>query len=283
MLLPYLSILSIVVGLLSGSISIWMFIESRQHPAFKRRGIVFTAITVIMVLVAIIFANIPLLAGNDSQFAKGTATTTPIGNITPTTKIAPTATFTSIPTLTPLLTPTLVPSPTPFTYTADWSHGSNGWSTNDIWSVYGSALYSSGQGEIPFPFQLEPGSSGTTDYTVEWKCTANNSGYGITMRAGNDGSTYGYHITFNNQDINQDVWIYIFVGPGYISGDYKKLFTVGSGLHDYIISVKANHITIKVDGSTLMQVQDNTFTTGGSSSFISSGQENITYLKFTQQ
>jgi len=131
---------------------------------------------------------------------------------------------------------------------------------------------------------LEPSSSGTTDYTVEWKGTANNSGgFGVNMRAGNDGSTYGYHITFNNQDINQNVWIYIFIGPGHIYGDYKKLFTVGQESHDYVVSVIANHIIIKIDGSTVMQVQDNTFITGGSSSFISNGQVDITYLKVTQQ
>ena len=228
---------------------------------------------------------IQFIASTKESFSSASNTPNPLNAFTPTTTHTQTQAITPTPTDTPIPTPSATPTPTPFTYVADWSHGPNGWAVNDVWRVYGGALHSSGTGEIPFPFQLNPSPSGTTDYTVEWKSTVidNSGGFGVSVRAGNDGSTYGYHISFNDQDINQDVWVGIFDNPGYLNGDHRKLFTVGPGEHDFIVSVKANLITIKVDGSQVMQVQDNTYPIGGSSSFFAGGQVNITYLKVTQQ
>lgn len=47
-----ISVFIALVGLISGGVSIWMFIESRQHPAFKRRGLIFGVVFVVMIVIA---------------------------------------------------------------------------------------------------------------------------------------------------------------------------------------------------------------------------------------
>jgi hypothetical protein len=275
----------VLVGFVGSILTIYEFINSRIGNSPKRSqllALIFGGATVVMIIGSLLFGNILSPSGNNGSPTLTNVTSTPENKTTPTTG------FTPIPTSSPTQLSQIPVTPTPtvqsmLPYIADWSHGPNGWPVTDIWRVYGNALHCSGAGDISFPFQLEPGQSGTTDYTVEWKATAQGGDYGITVRAGNDGSDYGYHISFNNSDINQVTWLYIFKGGGHIYGDIQKQYTVPSGSHDYIVTVKANIITIKVDGAIILTREDNTFVTGGSTSFISGGtQVDITYVKVTQ-
>ncbi len=284
MLFLFLTALCAAVTLISGGIAIYDRFRLIPKP-YQTKFAFGIAIGTLILTIIFLVASITPLAGNSSPLGQNTLTSTPssIKGITPTP--SPTATPTPSPTPSPTPTP-LTPTPPAqsiLTYTVDWSHSPNGWPVTDIWRVYGNALHCSGAGDIAFPFQLEPGQSGTTDYTVEWKATAQGGDYSITVRAGNDGSDYGYHISFNNGDINQVTWLYIFKGGGHIYGDIQKQYTVPSGSHDYIVTVKANIITIKVDGATILTKEDNSFVTGGSTSFTSGGtQVDITYVKVTQ-
>src|SRR5216683_3252848 len=131
----YLSALSLVVGLISGGVGIWMFIESRQHPAFRQRGVIFSVAAVGMLVAALIVANLPPRSGVTSSGVNPTPTTnasrsgtTPEGN-TPTVEIP---TVTSI--------PTSVPPGTVICDTANPGQGWGQWNLITGWKVLNGEL-----------------------------------------------------------------------------------------------------------------------------------------------
>src|SRR6266849_582035 len=141
----YLSALSLVVGLISGGVGIWMFIESRQHPAFRQRGVIFSVAAVGMLVAALIVANLPPEPGAPGSGVNPTPTTntpqpgtTPEGN-TPTVEIP---TVTSIPTF----TPTPVPPGTVICDTANPGQGWDKWNLVSGWKVLNGELLYDGTG-----------------------------------------------------------------------------------------------------------------------------------------
>ncbi len=88
----------------------------------------------------------------------------------------------AIPTSTATALPTATPAPRVL-YTADWSHGANGWTLPPHWSIQGGQLVNDGQGDDAIPIPFSPTES---RYTVEmqaqvegYTCSPNCNEYGF--------------------------------------------------------------------------------------------------------
>lgn len=256
----YLSALSLVVGLISGGVGIWLFIESRQHPAFRQRGVIFSVAAVGMLIAALIVANLPLQRGASGSGVNPTPTTntsqpgtTPEGN-TPTVEV---------PTVTP--TPTFTPTPVSpgysFCDTAKPGQGWDNWNLVTGWKVLnGDLLYDgTGNGEkLVAPDFCQPT---TPNYVVDvrMRIVAACCHFGIWVRGGasTNGET-GYELSIYTTTF-QNVFIVSHGGQGGAGGSYS----FDNNFHVYRAEVKDNVINFVIDGAKVLSATDNTFLTPG--------------------
>lgn len=184
---------------------------------------------------------------------------------------SPTSTSTSV---IPSPTPTLTSVPgrvfyethdfSGWTGTPDWKvQGASNTLVNDATSIHSQPPYGP---SIPAPYVVQ----GTNDYAVEARIQVTGTPvialyhpcFGITVRGKRVGAGWeGYYVGVGCDSYLTSVFI---TNVNTIDAYLKEAqFEPGTSLHTYRVEVKANTIRFLVDGELLLQLQDNTYLTGG--------------------
>lgn len=260
----YFSALAVVLGIVSGSISIYEFIKNRS----KQQWIVFSIIAVVLLIVAGVVANFPTPTQGQAPGVLSTqnSSTTPSG-----TGSTPVSTQPSpqIP------TPTSPPNPGTVLYQADssWS----GWSGTKEWNILNGLLTNDGTGYPGSPTILAPTKLGISDYAVEANIQVVNwhrccySQYAIVVRASNNsnGGWQGYSVGEDLEDRTPST-VNIAADAGHIGPALANApFDPGTALHTYRVEVKGNRIKLLIDGGVKIDITDNTSLSGGQVGFWS--------------
>lgn len=254
----FLSALSVVIGIVSGLIGIYLFLESRKHPAFQRRGTIFLATTVVMLLLAFFLANIP--SSPSVGAGRGINSTSTPDNSQQTTGVTPVQE-----------TPTPTPAPVGTVLCqADASHGWNGWGGTPDWKILNGVLLSAGTYNItegPPTIVAPCPLGGRANYAVEATIQVLKNSYptcfGIDVRGtatangwqGYVGTIYvacnnGNNVlAFNIDNMNNN---YLTSAP----------FSPGTGYHTYRVEAQNNQLRFLIDGAQILSVTDNTYTSG---------------------
>src|SRR5437868_12866211 len=118
--MAFLSGLAIVVGIVTGLISLYEFSKSKRQP-----GVVFGVVAAGMLVAAFVVTNLPASPQNrPPEQSTQTVDNTPQGTGGAPTPVAATPT-----------------PPQPTSYTANWSQGNDVWGGTSDWSVYGGMLH----------------------------------------------------------------------------------------------------------------------------------------------
>ncbi len=252
-MLSFLVALGIIVGIVSGCLSIYQFIRSRQG-----RGIVYAVVAIGLILAAVLFANFPSPSGarNVGTNPGSTGSTQQGKGITPTPSPSPT----------PTPTPSSFPKPGTVLYQEDGSDNWQGWSGDQAWKVLNHFLLNDGTSDnfsrIIAPYQV----AGTADYAVEatfqvvsYEHRVSYPCFGIAVRGMSTAApTRGYHAVIGCFSDLTDVEL---------QDDEKTLatapFNPGNNWHTYRIEVKGNNIKFFVDGGLKIVLTDNKFLDGG--------------------
>jgi len=181
------------------------------------------------------------------------------------------AAITSTPTAAPTPVPTPVPSPTPSTYQANWASGMDGWAGVAQWKTIPGYLVSDGTSHV----SLFSGSHGddavqparqpsTVNYVVEARIQvvdpASDDCYvAIQLRSQTEGQgvfRHGYDLGWQRRGG-------AFMGRYYPSFQYAPIkqtsFSPASDWHVYRAEVEQNQLTLKIDGSVVLQATDNNY------------------------
>lgn len=159
----FLTALSVILGVVTGFTALYQLIRSHQ-----KRGTIFILATIVMILLAIFFANLPGTTVTQSSAGTSASTSgnTHVGDgITPTLNPTPTPTPTPSPTPQPTPTPSLKPGDVLYQAPSTWS----GWNGTADWKVNGGLLLNTGtyadynaRVTIVAPYQSQ-----TADYAVD--------------------------------------------------------------------------------------------------------------------
>lgn len=202
-----------------------------------------------------ISANSNATATNAPPTTVPTATSIPTPSPTPATQLTPTSTLLSKPDV---------------LYQADWSSGMNGWVGSSEWKVVHGVLVSDGthagltaygDDAVTSPYQPS-----TANYAAEAKIQIVSSPdhcyFALRGRVQPDGSEYdGYFVGF---DTNYgDALIAAFSARDTWSPIKSQTYTPDLNWHTYQAAFKGNQITLKIDGSVVLQVTDNKFINPG--------------------
>jgi hypothetical protein len=165
--------------------------------------------------------------------------------------------------------PAAAPAPKPgdVLYQADWSQGMNGWAGSANWGVASGMLVSQGGDATAWaPFQAP-----TPDYAVEAELQNLSDQFtfvmGVTLRGSMDGISY-----YTGGVVNSEAAIV----DGRPFGGFRfatKQFTVRSKeWHAYRLEAKGNHLKLFVDGSLVLESDDNRHLTGTGVGIAGNGQ-----------
>jgi hypothetical protein len=273
--MSYLSALAIVLGIVSGFVSLYEFIKSRRYSASWRPGAAFAVLALVMLVIAFIVANL-----TSASVSNGTKSglSTP-GSSTSVTGMTMTPILSPTPTSTPA--PTSTPSPKPGTvlYQADWSEGLNGWIGAGDWNVSGSMLVndgiqyeSTGDPSITAPYLPQ-----TADYAVQADIQLvrySDAGaftaldhFGIVVRSPNGGGGYKLSICGSsglNSCGTNDYEVLLSNGDLMSANPLAESpFKPHAAWHTYRVEVKGNTIMVRIDGGSVFQVTDNKYLAAG--------------------
>ena len=253
----YLSALAIILGIVSGSISIYEFIKKGSW----RPGVAFSIAAVILLIAAIVVANLPSPSGNQAPgfpFVQNSSTPQFGTNATP---VQPTQQA-------PLPTPTPTqPNAGTQLYQNDpnWTNWTaNGWSVLD-----GNLITSQGtQDSQTIIAPYHPSEENVPDYSVTVVMTVihyNNCyrcGFGIAARANVDDSNSGYTLSVCavaglqtcNQDNEDNYLAFLLGGQNYPDGGTVLAQThfqpIEGKQHTYRLDCKGGTITGYIDAET---------------------------------
>lgn len=275
----YLSALAIVLGIVSGVISLYEFLKKGSW----RPGVAYSIAAAILLVAAVIVASLPAPSGTGIQ-ASGVSPvqgspTSPSG-----TGNTPITTQEAIPTPTPTPqaptpTPTPLPKPGTVLYQANWSSGMNGWfNGSSQWNTVNGMLVSNSKlyyPDIPDAAATAPYKLDTTpDYAVEAQmqfvsCAYDHDcGFGVFLRWSGQGGYVGGMDAMNYgkgyagiADIHTD-HAYVCPTCGYSPIKYTD-YTPGTDWHTYRVEVKGNDLKLFIDGALVIEVTDNTYLSGG--------------------
>lgn len=269
----FLSALGYAVGIVSGLIGFYLFLESRTHPRARQRAMVFGVAAMVILVVTYLVAN-QQSSLRASEPGITPAPTSPGPGVTP----VQTTPY-------PSPTPTPVPKSAPGTvlYQADQSWSV--WSGSKDWHIVNGMLVNDGTALAGGPTIVAPYELGNVaDYAVEtniqvvnWKscCT---SQFAIVVRAVFSNEYWqGYSLGDDLQGPN--------IESSTSAGDFGSSlasapFAPGNAYHTYRIEVKGNRIRLFIDGGIKLDVNDNTYSSGGRVGFWSFGaQLNISSFK----
>lgn len=147
----FLSSLALVMTIISGGISCWMFIESRSgsNPPYRQTAKAFGILSVVLLVISLFISFIPAVPASTQNESKNS----PQSNVTSTLEITatigntPTKVMPS-PTNTPRLTPTPTPTPLPYTVSKTGDVCQPPFSTFQAsgWAAEGNSFVFSGNG-----------------------------------------------------------------------------------------------------------------------------------------
>lgn len=150
--------------------------------------------------------------------------------------------------------PTAPPAPRVL-YTADWSHGANGWTLPPNWSIQGGQLVNDGQGEdaIPIPFPLTE-----SRYTVEmqaqvqgYTCSPNCNEYGFA--ADSPGGSHLYVAEIDEIDMNAPHHGFSMLTTAHPQDPRYAVatqdFIPGVNVRSYTVSVEGDSVSYAISGS----------------------------------
>ena len=168
-------------------------------------------------------------------------------------------------------------------YSADWSHGLNGWTGTSDWTVLNGMLHNDGtDGSSNSPTMVAPFQVvGITDYAVEIHMqvvTGNNCFDVTTLRASGSGNIWqGYKATFCGDNA--------IINAGTITGgSFDRLaqvhFDDGNTWHTFRFEAKGTRLSYLIDGELIVGLNDSRYSSGGQLGFKSAGtQLNISSFK----
>lgn len=179
---------------------------------------------------------------------------------------------------TPRLTqpPTASPQPTP--YAADWSVGLNGWTGNPDWHAVGGQLLNDGTGYESGgdPTIIAPFVPPSPDYTVQADMQAvaatdqsffsGQISFGIVVR---DGYRVGYCQGIGLYTCSTDQENLVISNSRPDNPIVHVPFHPSKEWHTYRVDVRANTISLFVDGAKVLETSDNRYLTTGRIGFWS--------------
>jgi hypothetical protein len=155
----------------------------------------------------------------------------------------------------------------------------NGWTGPASWKVVGGMLVAAGQGDPAWaPFQAP-----SPDYAVEAEMQpiANNSNqWGVVTRG--DPTAPPYAGDYYYVGINYGNTVVISPGIPLYQDHVTKSFTPGSAWHVFRVEAKGNHIKLLIDGSPVVETDNNLHLTELAVGLYSSGQVNVRSFKVIQ-
>jgi hypothetical protein len=278
--MSFLLALSLLVGLLSGGLSIYEFFKNQP-----RRSTIFAIIALGLFVGAFFLGNVPSLFANNNLSVSGTSTpnTQQTGIASSTTQVSQTSTSAPSP------TPTQAPSLPCLVNLGTWTGGTSDWkSLNGMLLNDGTRYMGTGQNgpTIVAPCQLQ----GTSDYAVEAKMqvvsTASFQGgtcFGITVRGSSTTDSWqGYQGDIDIDGCSSEGGHARILGKQF-PNDFslaRAPFSPGTAWHIYRVEVKGNSIQFIIDGLPLVAVNDNQYLTGGQVGLWSYGvQLNVSSFK----
>ena len=245
----YLSALAVVLGIVSGSISIYEFIKKGSW----RPGVAFSVAAVVLLIAAVVVANLPSPKTGQALGTNPIGTSTQGMNITPTANSSPT----------PMPTPSPTPEPpgTVICSTANTGQGWDNWNLVPGWKLLnGELLYDgTGNGErMQAPNFCQPT---TPNYAVDvrMRIVAACCHFGIIMRGNASSNGYNGYQLFIYTTTFQNVNITTQGGQGSATTG----FSFDNNFHNYRGEVKNNIINFLIDGATIVRLTDNTFLSPG--------------------
>lgn len=166
-------------------------------------------------------------------------------------------------------TPQPTPTPSPSNYQADWTNGMGGWVGGEEWKTVAGTLISDGSayGESTFLGQdsVQPPFRPTgPDYAVDARIKIISDPQrpscevALEARAAPDGqgqNTHGYYLGYSQ---GTGAVIRLF-HPGASTTISHATYSPGTDWHEYYAAVKDNQLTLKIDGSTVLQAFDNNY------------------------
>lgn len=282
--LQTLGLFGIVVGIASGIITIVSYFLVTTSTKQK---LLFTGIPLALIL---IFAGVVSLVASIAGKSSGPQISgTPTNMVTLTSGITATTSITPSPIPSPISTPTSVPALPCIVNVGNWTGGSSDWKTlNGMLLNDGTRFMGTGQTgpTIVAPCQLE----GTADYAVEARIqvvsTASYQGgtcFGITVRGvSNTNGWQGYQADVDIDGCSSEGGDARILGSQF-PNDFslaRTPFHPGNSWHIYRVEVKGNDIKFLIDGSLVVEVNDNKYLSGGQVGLWSYGvQLNVSSFK----
>jgi hypothetical protein len=159
-------------------------------------------------------------------------------------------------------------------YTADWSHGMNGWAGSQDWKVLNGVLLNDGtRGSVSAGQTITPphqlGSS--SDYALETtiQVVSFNDGnypqFGFAMRGSivsNNWQGYAAAIAYIDASNHGGVCNAQITTQDYSNQLTKTPFDPGTAVHTYRFEAKGNVLRFFIDGGNVLEVTDNRYLTG---------------------
>jgi hypothetical protein len=162
-------------------------------------------------------------------------------------------------------------------YRADWSTGMAGWTGAKQWKVVGSQLASDGTESSP-SLATAPYRPTTANYTLEAaiKLLSSPNGYcqaGLLGRGQvqDSGGTVGYLGGLTMYSYNQQPNAAITGNDGTPIQGQQQPFNAASDWHLYAADFRDTQITLKIDGQTVLTVNDNRYLGSGQVGLVSNG------------
>lgn len=161
-------------------------------------------------------------------------------------------------------------------YTADWSHGLDGWSGTPDWHASGGMLVDDGTNGVNLattPSLTGPIDLGTNpDYTITASIAVTQQGFdpGFGMFVRYTRPDQGYIIGLNdgyNADNPQMLDISVTRADSFYSPIVNVPFVPDTSFHTYSIEVHGSKITVSVDGTVYAAVDDSSYASGASIGF----------------
>jgi hypothetical protein len=257
----YISALAVVLGIFSGSLSLYEFIKKKSW----RPGVACSIAAAILLVAALVVANLPTPSGSQASGVPPAQSSSTTSSGTGDTPISAQGAPTPAPT-----TPTSSIQPGDVLCQADAAHGWSGWNGTPDWKVLNGVLISNGTYNItegPPTIVAPCPLGGTANYAVEATIQVLKNSYptcfGIDVRGtptengwqGYVGTVYvacnngNNLLAFNIDNMNN---AYLISAP----------FSPGTGYHTYRVEAQDNQLRFLIDEAQILAVTDNTYTSG---------------------
>lgn len=252
--------IGLVIGIISGGVSIYEFLQRRNVPG-TIYGIVAAGLIIAAIFISIFPSTSGTAASGRNQPGNTPTPTLALQQGTTVTPVQTTPTF--IPSPTPSPTPTVCPLPC-LLYQANWSNGANDWSGSAYWKFFNGMLINDGTDNLCEGFSIEypptlysPFQPEVADYAIEIRVQivrqthnncSDNGFFGVGGRlASSNGGWTGYQMVVGQGSEN-------------ITDYNSRLATgnldPGNSWHTYRFELKGTDLKLKIDGALILETSD---------------------------